>query len=148
MKPMKPAGDDEVVHHDRRLDPERPWVTVAHDLNLLPWPWAESSFDVIVATAVLEHLNIDLVESLDECWRILRVGGHAAVKVPMWDSELAHVDPTHRWFLTPATFDYFDPERRRGREYGFYTERKWKIVKGPMLNRARSSIHVVMQVRK
>lgn len=141
--PMKGA-----VNHDLRLDPARPWVTVACDLNDLPWPWTDESFDTVVATSVLEHLDIDLLHSLDECWRILRPGGRVVLKVPYWDSDVAHQDVTHRWFFSLKSFDQFDPDRRRGRQYGFYTARHWRIVKGPTLNDARSSIHVTMEARK
>jgi SAM-dependent methyltransferase len=134
------------VNHD--LHKHRPDIDVAHDLNVTPWPWPDESFDLIVAAAVLEHLDIDLVASLDECWRILRPGGKAQVKVPYWRSDMAHRDPTHRWFFALGSFDQFDPDLRRGREYAFYTERHWKIVKGPKLNGAKSSIYVTMQVRK
>lgn len=136
------------TNHDLRLDSARPWITVAHDLNVRPWPWEDQSYDKIVARAVFEHLDIDLVASLDECWRILRPGGRIYVKVPYWHSEVAHSDPTHRWFFSAGAFDQFDPERRRGQEYDFYTGRFWRIVKGPRLNDARSSIHVTMEVRK
>jgi SAM-dependent methyltransferase len=141
-RPIKGA-----TNHDRRLDPTRPWITVGHDLNVLPWPWADESYDRIVARAVFEHLEIDMLASLNECWRILRPGGLVYVKVAYWDSEIAHEDPTHRWFLAPKAFDLFDPARRRGKEYDFYSERTWRITKGPKLNDARSSIHVTMVKR-
>lgn len=142
-RPIKGA-----VNHDLRLDPARPYITVAHDLNILPWPWEDGSFDRIVARAVFEHLDIDLVHSLDECWRILRPGGTVYLKLPHWNSDIAHQDPTHRWFFSMASFDQFDPARRRGREYDFYTDHHWRIVKGPKLNDAKSSIHLTMEVRK
>ena len=142
-KPIKGA-----VNHDIRLDLQRPWVSVAHNLSSLPWPWEDNIFDKIVARAVLEHLDIDLVTSLNECWRILRPKGTLYLKLPFWHSDLAHQDPTHRWFFSLGSFDQFDPDRRRGREYQFYTDRHWRIVKGPKLNDAKSSIHVMLEVRK
>ena len=140
-RPIKGAVNHDIVKHSPHID-------VAHDLNVLPWPWTDNSFDRIVARAVFEHLDIDLVASLDECWRILRPGGYVYLKLPHWNSDMAHADPTHRWYFSVKSFDQFDPERRRGREYGFYTDRHWKITKGPRLNDARSSIHVNMEVRK
>lgn len=134
------------VNHDRVR--HRPEIDVAHDLNLLLWPWPDETFDKIIARAVLEHLDIDLVTSLNECWRILKPGGIVYLKLPYWDSDLAHQDPTHRWFFSMKSFDQFDPDLLRGREYGFYTDRHWRIVKGPKMNSARSSIHVTMEVRK
>jgi SAM-dependent methyltransferase len=136
------------VNHDLSLDPKRPYITVAHDLNVIPWPWANRSFDRIVARSVFEHLNIDLVACLDECWRILRKGGYLYLKVPYWKSDIAHRDVTHRWYFTLGSFAQFDPDKKRGKEYSFYTERRWKIIKGPFMNDARSSIHITMEVRK
>lgn len=139
-----PKGN--AVNHDRIK--HRPEVDVAHDLNVLPWPFADESFDTIVARSVLEHLEIDLVASLSECWRILRPRGHVFLKLPYWRSDVSYQDPTHRWFFTLKSFDQFDPDTERGREYGFYTERKWRICAPPALNHSESSVIVRMEVRK
>lgn len=140
----KPIAD--ATNHDRIK--HRDQIDVAWDLNELPWPWADESYDQIVAHAVLEHLDIDLVASLDECWRILRPGGKVRLKLPYWNSDISHRDPTHRWFYSLGSFDQFDPDRKRGREYKFYTDRHWRIVKDPKLNNAKSSVYVTMEVRK
>jgi len=134
------------INHDIRK--HRPEIAVAHNLNALPWPWADNSFDVIVARAVLEHLDIDLLTSMNECWRLLRPGGEAQIKLPYWKADSAYSDPTHRWFFSPDIFAGFDPDTERGKEYAFYTERKWQIVKGPRLNRAQTSIYATLRVRK
>lgn len=146
--PVKIGEGDRGVNHDVRLDPARPWVTVAWDLNDLPWPWEDNSFDVIVARTVLEHLRLNLIESMNECWRILRKGGKALLKLPDYRHEHSFIDPTHYWRFSIHTVEVFDPETRYGRAYAFYTPRKWKIVKGPRLNRCRSSIYVTLEVRK
>ena len=140
----KPIED--AVNHDRRK--HRPYVDVVHDLNELPWPWEDESFDLIVAHAVFEHLSHDLVTILDECWRILRPGGKLRMKLPHWNSDIAHRDPTHRWFYALGSLDQFDPDTRRGKEYWFYTERKWRIAKPGELNNAKSSFRIMMEVRK
>ena len=134
------------TNHDRTL--HRSEIAVAHDLNELPWPWEDGSFDVIVARAVLEHLRITLVQSMDECWRILRPGGRIVLKVPYWKNESAYTDPTHYWRFSLQTPDLFDPETPYGRAYRFYGQRPWKIVKPARLNAAGSSIHVTLEVRK
>lgn len=126
------------VHHDRVK--HRPEIDVVHDLNELPWPFEDKSFDRIVALAVLEHLDIDLVASLDECHRILVPGGMLTIKMPMWNAERSYEDPTHRWFFTLHSLDQFCPETKRGREYSFYTPYKWKFVKRPWLNDERTSL--------
>lgn len=136
----------DAVNHDRIK--HRPEIDVAHDLNNLPWPWKDSSFDMIVAASVFEHLNLDLVQSVDECWRILRPKGQLYLKLPHWQSDVSWWDPTHRWRYSLRSFDLFDPDTKYGQLYAFYTPRKWKIVNPAVLNKAESSIHITMEVRK
>ena len=135
------CGDKTVVgavNHDRIK--HRPEVDVVHDLNVLPWPWEDEAFELIIASAVLEHLRLTLVEALDECWRLLRPGGKVRVKVPHWQADSSHADPTHRWFYSLQTFDFFDPCTRFGSQFGFYTPCKWEITKPARLNPAGVSI--------
>ena len=136
----------EAVNHDLRK--HRPEIDIAWDLNDVPWPWEDESFDFVVARAVLEHLRINLLESVGECWRILRPGGRIYLKLPHWNHNNTYMDPTHYWQCAIETPTIFDPETTYGKAYAFYTERKWKIIKGPALNRAKSSILVTMEVRK
>ena len=126
------------INHD--LSQHRPEIDVAHDLNDLPWPWTDNSLDVIEARSVLEHLHLSLVESMNECWRVLRPEGRVLVKLPYWAHEVSFRDPTHRWLFTLDTLRYFDPTTELGQEYGFYTDRKWRIVDGPKLNPQGSSL--------
>jgi len=134
------------VNHDIRR--HRPEIDVVHDLNVLPWPWADESFDLIVAQAVLEHLQITLIESMDECWRLLRPEGTLDLRVPWWQSDSSYRDPTHRWFFSLDTLEIFDPDTEYGRAYGFYTERKWRFLWKPALSRQKTSIVALMQVCK
>ena len=134
------------VQHD--LYKHRPEIDVAWDLNNLPWPWADDSFDLIVACAVLEHLRINLLASVGECWRILRPGGLLHVKLPYWRGENSWTDPTHYWHFTLETLNIFDPDTKYGQDYRFYTNRKWKIVKAARLNDAKTSFSAKLQVRK
>lgn len=144
--PMPQVEGQRVYNHDRSR--HRPEVNSVWDLNDLPWPWGDNTVDLIVARSVFEHLIPDLVQVLDECWRILKPGGQVVLKLPYWDSDVSHQDPTHRWFFTLQSFDQFDPDTQRGQVYGFYTPRKWKIIRPPELNSGRTSIHVALQVRK
>ena len=136
-----------VVNHDRTA--HRPEIAVVHDLNLLPWPWEDNRFELVVACAVLEHLRITLLESLGECWRVLRPGGLLRLKVPYWQADTSYSDPTHYWMFSLAVFDQFDPETKRGQQYRFYAGwRPWKIVKPAHLNPEKTSIIATLQVRK
>lgn len=134
------------INHDIRK--HRSEIDIAWDLNDLPWPWDDESFDLIIAKAVLEHLRINLIESVNECWRILKPDGRMYLKLPYWKHDNTYLDPTHYWRFALETPYVFDPATDYGRKYAFYTDRKWKIIKGPYLNNAKSSILVTMEVRK
>ena len=134
------------VNHDQVK--HRPEIDVVHDLDVLPWPWADESFDVIAARAVFEHLRINLFQSMDECWRILRPGGKAVIKIPYWKHDNSYADPSHYWHFALDTPRIFDPDTVYGNAYRFYPHKKWKIIKGPLLNRAHSSIHCTLIKRE
>ncbi len=131
------------VNHDRTR--HQPYISVVHDLNVLPWPWLDGAFDRVVAIAVLEHLHIDLLASVGECWRVLAPGGYLHLKLPYWRSDGAWVDPTHYWKFTLGSLDVFDPRTKMGHDYGFYVDRKWRLLKRPRLNPEKTSILAVMQ---
>jgi predicted SAM-dependent methyltransferase len=115
------------VNHD--FHKHRSEIDVAWDLNDFPWPWDNLSFDQIRAIDIFEHLEVCLVDVLNECWRILRPGGKLVVKYPLYTSPTIHEDPTHRWFWGPAVFDFFDDRTVWGNRYSFYTDRRWEILK-------------------
>jgi SAM-dependent methyltransferase len=121
---------------------------VVWDLNVLPWPFDDETFDFIVARAILEHLDHTLIVSMDECWRVLRPGGRIYVKLPYWHADVSYIDSTHRWRFSLRSLDVFDPVTRYGKEYHHYTDRKWQIVKAARFNKARTSIHTTLEVRK
>lgn len=141
------AGPGErVVQHDRTRHSKA--IDVAWDLNDLPWPWGDESFDQIVACAVFEHLRNTLIETVNECWRIVRPGGLLYMKLPYWKSDNAFRDPTHYWQFALDTCDLFDPETKYGKDYGFYGVRPWQIVQPAKLNDAGTSFAVKLKARK
>ena len=114
------------VNHD--LTKHRPEISVTHDLNIVPWPWANNSFDEIQLISVAEHLKLTLIETLNECHRILKPKGKLILKYPLWNGVNTHKDPTHRWFWDEGVLDYVDPSTVAGKEYSYYTPLKWKIL--------------------
>lgn len=127
------CGDDPypgAVNHDKVK--HAPHVDVAHDLNVLPWPWADGSFEVILALDVVEHLSAEVNDWLDQCHRILSTEGVLVIRVPHYTHENAFTDPTHRRFFTPRTFDYWDKSTLLHQKYGkFYFSASsmwWKIT--------------------
>jgi len=118
------TGD--VINHD--LTKHRPEIDVTHDLNILPWPWPDNSFDEVQLISVAEHLKLNLIETLNECWRIIKPGGSLVLKYPVFTSINIHDDPTHRWYWSEKAIDFVDPATRYGQTNGYYTKYKWTIV--------------------
>lgn len=135
---MNGAVNHDLVKHSEGVD-------IAHDLNITPWPFQDNHFDQIISRAVFEHLDIDLVASLNECHRILKVGGRLDLKLPLQNGGNAYDDPTHRWFFTLKSLDYFVPSTKYGDDYSFYTTRKWKYIKPPHPNKSKTSLFAVLQ---
>ena len=83
------------INHD--LHKHASYIDVEHDLNEYPWPWGDETADAIYAKDVLEHLN-NLVKSLEECWRILLMGGQLHLSMPHYKSEycLLYTSPSPR----------------------------------------------------
>lgn len=122
------------VNHN--LVKHRPEIDIACDLNMVPWPWEDNSFDEIQLISTAEHLKLTLIETLNECWRILKPKGKLIIKYPLWNGPNTHKDPTHRWFWDLGVLDYVDQSTRDGQMYCYYTDKKWKIhSRGVIKNR-------------
>jgi predicted SAM-dependent methyltransferase len=124
---VQPPGDGWIaVQHD--LTTHRPQVDVAWDLNIRPWPWADGSVSAVIGHSVFEHLQITLIESMNEAWRILKVNGRLDIKLPLYNRKKSWLDPTHRWLVAEGVLDNFDPTKERGKRYGkLYGIRPWRI---------------------
>jgi SAM-dependent methyltransferase len=91
---------------DARANPD-----VVHDLDVLPYPFADSSFDEIHAYEVLEHCGSQgdwrfFFAQWQEFHRILKPGGYFVGSCPMWDSPWAWGDPGHKRVLTRWTLAF------------------------------------------
>lgn len=81
---------------------------VHHDLNIFPYPFKNDSAEFILASAVLEHLPIPAqIKLLNECWRILKVGGVLKIIVPHYTSFQTYQDIEHIRGYSYHTFDTF-----------------------------------------
>jgi SAM-dependent methyltransferase len=82
---------------------------VLHDLNRLPWPFADDAFDCVKAFDVIEHLD-DVVATMMEIHRVCRHGARIEITVPHFSSCNAFTDPTHARSLGWSSFHYFTGE--------------------------------------
>lgn len=92
---------------------------VQHDLNQMPYPFEDNSFDLIETFHILEHLDKPLVV-MQELHRILKPGAELHIKVPHFSRGFTHSE--HK-----AGFDinfpyYFDPSFTKSGYYGVHFE--------------------------
>ncbi len=115
------------VNHD--IKRHRKEIDCVYDLDNIAWlVWQDNQFDTIQFISVIEHLKITPIQALEECWRILQPNGILSIKYPIYSSQTIYDDPTHRWFLSPKSLDYVDPDTKYGKEYDFYSLHKWRII--------------------
>ena len=126
-----------------------------HDLNALPYPWDDESFDEIHAYEVLEHCGSQgdgdfFFGQFNEFWRMLKPGGYFMLSVPMWDAEVAWGVPDHRRVMPPGLFgflteDYYENVGKK-EGYGDYRSyldgRYWVAV---AKHESEEQLHVVLR---
>jgi SAM-dependent methyltransferase len=97
---------------------------VIHDLGDIPYPFADSEFDEVIANHVIEHVP-DVMKFMCELYRITRSGGRIRLLAPHYTNPDWPTDPTHRNHLNCYSFNCFmdDPGKRL---FPFYTDIRLK----------------------
>lgn len=83
----------------------QPGVDVVHDIENLPLPFADDSFDEILCQDILEH--VEYLPVIKDIYRILAQDGAVHIRVPHFTSRNNYTDPTHKKSFSVSTFDYF-----------------------------------------
>lgn len=88
---------------------------VVHELEELPWPFGDDSFDECHAYEVLEHLGRQgdyrsFFAHFAEIYRILKPGGLLFATCPSWDSIWAWGDPSHTRIISSASIAFLDQQ--------------------------------------
>jgi SAM-dependent methyltransferase len=110
------------VGMDRRA---LPGVDIVHDIEDIPWPIPSSSFHMIVASHIVEHLKPWLMfDIINEAWRVMKPGGKLMIVTPYAGSFNFWQDPSHCHGWVEATPTYFTPESPL---YAIYKPKPWKI---------------------
>ena len=97
-----------------------PGVDVVHDLNQVPYPFEDESFDEVHMLDVIEHLN-EVIPVMNECHRLLKPGGKLFIRVVYWNHKYAWSDPTHVRAFSEVSFEFFVGDRR-----DYYTKKQFR----------------------
>ena len=94
------------------------------DLDHIPYPFADNSFDQLRAIHVIEHVS-DVIRSMEEFHRLVRSGGRVRIETPHYTDFSSFCDPTHRWHLNSYSFRYFGQDHAG---FGYYTDCKFREI--------------------
>ena len=110
-------------------------VDVIHDLNKFPYPFKDNTFDIILASQIIEHLDNPL-SFIKELWRIAKPGAEINIGTVHFSSPTVWGDITHKRPYQSDTLNYFnikykDRKRRAlslansGKEFFHVNSRIW-----------------------
>jgi ubiquinone/menaquinone biosynthesis C-methylase UbiE len=85
-----------------------PGVDVVHDLDAFPYPFENGTFDRVVCSNGMEHLENPLAV-LAELHRICKNGALVRIDSPHFSSVNHFTDPTHKHGFSSHSFDYLIP---------------------------------------
>lgn len=105
---------------------------VIHDLDDLPYPFADNSFDEVIGRHVIEHVSNPLAV-MCELHRITRAGGIVKLVAPHWTNPDFATDLTHRNHLNSYSFRNLTQDRA---VFDFYTDVRFRqrLVRVTILN--------------
>lgn len=89
-----------------------------HHASLYALPFADGTFDAVLAHAVLYHLA-EPMEALRELWRVLKPGGVIGLRDADYDGDIyypAHEDIDRFWELTKRVIEHHGGDPRLGRK--------------------------------
>lgn len=92
---------------------------VQHDLEVVPWPFDDETFDEVHAYDVMEHLGTQgdyraFFAHFAEAYRILKPGGLFCGITPHWHSAWLWNDPGHRRSISLETLAFLNQSTYAG----------------------------------
>ena len=122
------AGNSILVGFDNHdFKKHRDEIDIVFDLDKFPYPILDNTYNNVRAIDVLEHLENPL-EAVNEIHRILKPNGVFFAKCCGWKNPNFWVDITHKKAFDINSMDYLDIDTDLGKQYDYYTDRKWKIL--------------------
>jgi SAM-dependent methyltransferase len=99
-------------------------VDVRHDLDVMPYPFANNAFEEIHCYNVIEHLE-KVIPVMEELHRIGKPGCRVTMRVPHFRSACLYEDLTHKHGFAWRSFDIFTDD---GCVYGNYSTVRYRIL--------------------
>jgi SAM-dependent methyltransferase len=97
---------------------------VRHDLDVYPYPFSDSCFEVVVLRNVIEHVR-NVVGLMEEVHRIGRSGADVLITTPHFSSLYSYQDPTHLRHLALDSLDYFTEGTGHS---NFYSSARFRMI--------------------
>ncbi len=94
------------------------------DLDHLPYPFRDSSFDQIRVIHVIEHVD-SVIKTMEELARLAKPGGRITLATPHYTDFSSFCDPTHKWHLNTYSFRYFGDDNAG---FGYYSPAKLREI--------------------
>src|SRR4051794_15351138 len=94
------------------------------DLDQIPYPFADASFDQVRAVHVIEHVD-DVIRTVEEFHRLLRNGGTVYIATPHYTDFSSFCDPTHKWHLNSYSLRYFGQDNAG---FGYYSGCRFREI--------------------
>ena len=94
------------------------------DVDHLPYPFRDSSFDGLQAIHVIEHVS-DVIRTVEEWNRLVRDGGEVLIVTPHYTDFSSFCDPTHKWHLTSFSLRYFGEDHAG---FGYYSTARFQEI--------------------
>lgn len=98
---------------------------VIHDLGVVPYPFPDDEFDLVVSNHVAEHVP-DVMAFVGELFRITKNNGRIRLLTPHYTNPDWPSDPTHRNHFNSYSFNTFSEERA---VFDFYTDIRLRPVR-------------------
>lgn len=112
-------------------------VDVVHNVETLPLPFEDNSFEEILAQDILEH--IEYVPVLRDLHRILAPGGKIHIRVPHFTSKNNFIDPTHKRQFSVSTWDFFVKGTRKFEQRAYYFDFAFDFIESRTMTFEKSS---------
>lgn len=100
-----------------------PRVDIVHDLNRIPWPFEDNTFDVVICQDCIQVFD-SILNTVNEIHRISKPGARLKIRTPHYSHPNSWRDPTQKWHFSFYSFDFFLED------FGYpqYSDRKYRMI--------------------